>query len=94
MVPSACNTSALILPKPKLPLPIPQSLLDMMIAEEESLKQRLLKSIDVCRKELSTLCKELQLAPFEVGLCGCQVLLEGKGEEKVLLSFNLVLSGG
>lgn len=38
----------------------------MMVAEEESLKERLLKSIVLCRKELDTLCKELQLGPFEV----------------------------
>uniref|UniRef100_K7FZ29 Protein regulator of cytokinesis 1 n=1 Tax=Pelodiscus sinensis TaxID=13735 RepID=K7FZ29_PELSI len=37
----------------------------MMVAEEESLKERLLKSIALCRKELDTLCKELQLDPFE-----------------------------
>ncbi|XP_008946142.1 PREDICTED: protein regulator of cytokinesis 1-like, partial [Merops nubicus] len=42
-----------------------KSLLDMMVAEEESLKERLLKSIAVCRKELDVLCKELQLDPFE-----------------------------
>ncbi|KAM3663275.1 protein regulator of cytokinesis 1 isoform 2-T2 [Ammospiza maritima maritima] len=42
-----------------------KSLLDMMVAEEESLKERLLKSIAVCRKELDTLCRELQLGPFE-----------------------------
>nr|XP_028561451.1 protein regulator of cytokinesis 1 isoform X2 [Podarcis muralis] len=42
-----------------------KGLLDMMIAEEENLKERLLKSIAVCRKELVILCKELQLAPFE-----------------------------
>uniref|UniRef100_A0A8C0EFE0 Protein regulator of cytokinesis 1 n=1 Tax=Bubo bubo TaxID=30461 RepID=A0A8C0EFE0_BUBBB len=41
------------------------SLLDMMVAEEESLKERLLKSIALCRKELDTLCRELQLDPFE-----------------------------
>eukprot|EP00079_Xenopus_tropicalis_P033682 XP_017947453.1 PREDICTED: protein regulator of cytokinesis 1 isoform X4 [Xenopus tropicalis] len=40
-------------------------LLTRMIEEEENLKQRLLKSIDVCRKELNTLCMELQLPPFE-----------------------------
>uniref|UniRef100_A0A8C0EFE2 Protein regulator of cytokinesis 1 n=1 Tax=Bubo bubo TaxID=30461 RepID=A0A8C0EFE2_BUBBB len=45
--------------------PVPQSLLDMMVAEEESLKERLLKSIALCRKELDTLCRELQLDPFE-----------------------------
>ncbi|NXX71155.1 PRC1 regulator, partial [Spizella passerina] len=43
-----------------------KSLLDMMVAEEESLKERLLKSIALCRKELDTLCRELQLGPFEV----------------------------
>ncbi|XP_071610123.1 protein regulator of cytokinesis 1 isoform X2 [Heliangelus exortis] len=42
-----------------------KSLLDMMVAEEESLKERLLKSIAVCRKELDTLCRELHLEPFE-----------------------------
>uniref|UniRef100_A0A8D0L3V6 Protein regulator of cytokinesis 1 n=1 Tax=Sphenodon punctatus TaxID=8508 RepID=A0A8D0L3V6_SPHPU len=42
-----------------------KGLLDMMIAEEESLKERLLKSIAVCRKEQETLCRELQLTPFE-----------------------------
>ncbi|XP_041320954.1 protein regulator of cytokinesis 1 isoform X2 [Pyrgilauda ruficollis] len=43
-----------------------KSLLDMMVAEEESLKERLLKSIALCRKELDTLCRDLQLGPFEV----------------------------
>ncbi|NWS25234.1 PRC1 regulator, partial [Polioptila caerulea] len=43
-----------------------KSLLDMMVAEEESLKERLLKSIVLCRKELDTLCRELQLGPFEI----------------------------
>ncbi|NXA05079.1 PRC1 regulator, partial [Sapayoa aenigma] len=42
-----------------------KGLLDMMVAEEESLKERLLKSIAMCRKELDTLCRELQLGPFE-----------------------------
>ncbi|KAF1514752.1 Protein regulator of cytokinesis 1, partial [Eudyptes chrysocome] len=42
-----------------------KSLLDMMVAEEESLKERLLKSIALCRKELDTLCRELQLDPCE-----------------------------
>ncbi|XP_066448839.1 protein regulator of cytokinesis 1 isoform X2 [Eleutherodactylus coqui] len=40
-------------------------LLTRMIEEEESLKDRLLKSIDVCRQELLTLCEELQLPPFD-----------------------------
>ncbi|XP_059570454.1 protein regulator of cytokinesis 1 isoform X2 [Alligator mississippiensis] len=42
-----------------------KGLLDMMIAEEEDLKERLLKSIASCRKELDTLCQELHLDPFE-----------------------------
>jgi protein regulator of cytokinesis 1 len=37
-----------------------------MIAEEESLRERLLKSISICQKELSTLCSELQVKPFQV----------------------------
>ncbi|XP_075063924.1 protein regulator of cytokinesis 1 isoform X2 [Mixophyes fleayi] len=40
-------------------------LLTRMIDEEESLKERLLKSIDVCRQELNTLCNELNLPSFE-----------------------------
>lgn len=43
-----------------------QNLLDMMIAEEEGLKKRLLNSILSCRKELGSLCEELQLSPYEV----------------------------
>ncbi|XP_007479376.1 protein regulator of cytokinesis 1 isoform X4 [Monodelphis domestica] len=42
-----------------------KGLLEMMIAEEESLKERLLKSIDFCRRELNTLCRELSLNSFE-----------------------------
>ncbi|XP_026094412.1 protein regulator of cytokinesis 1-like isoform X1 [Carassius auratus] len=38
-----------------------KNLLDMMIAEEEGLKKRLLSSIETCRKELSSLCNELQV---------------------------------
>ncbi|XP_049639265.1 protein regulator of cytokinesis 1 [Suncus etruscus] len=38
-----------------------KNLLDKMIAEEENLRERLLKSIAVCREELSTLCQELAL---------------------------------
>lgn len=52
-----------------------QGLLDLMIAEEEELKERLLKRIKDYLKELNTLCMELQMPPFEVqshlGLCGC-----------------------
>ncbi|XP_029909679.1 protein regulator of cytokinesis 1-like isoform X2 [Myripristis murdjan] len=50
-----------------------QSLLDMMIAEEEALKRRLLNSIETCHKELKTLCTELQLPPFEEE-DGCTIL--------------------
>ncbi|XP_078539383.1 protein regulator of cytokinesis 1-like isoform X2 [Lissotriton helveticus] len=42
-----------------------KGLLDLMIAEEESLKERLIKSIDVCRRELDVLCRELVLPSFE-----------------------------
>ncbi|XP_031242984.1 protein regulator of cytokinesis 1 isoform X3 [Mastomys coucha] len=42
-----------------------KDLLDRMIAEEESLRERLLKSISICQKELSTLCTELQVKPFQ-----------------------------
>lgn len=37
-----------------------------MIAEEEELKERLLKNIESCVKELRVLYDELQLPPFEV----------------------------
>ncbi|XP_037624119.1 protein regulator of cytokinesis 1-like isoform X1 [Sebastes umbrosus] len=42
-----------------------KGLLDLMIAEEEALKKRLMKSIQSCIKELNNLCSELQLPPFE-----------------------------
>ncbi|NXK75657.1 PRC1 regulator, partial [Amazona guildingii] len=42
-----------------------KNLLDMMVAEEEGLKERLLKNIALCRNELDTLCKELRLDPAE-----------------------------
>ncbi|XP_040825423.1 protein regulator of cytokinesis 1 isoform X5 [Ochotona curzoniae] len=42
-----------------------KELLDMMIAEEESLKERLVKSIANCQKELNTLCSELRVEPFQ-----------------------------
>ncbi|XP_070686621.1 protein regulator of cytokinesis 1-like [Pempheris klunzingeri] len=42
-----------------------KGLLDLMIAEEEQLKKRLLKGIESCIKELNNLCAELQLPPFE-----------------------------
>lgn len=40
--------------------------LDRMIAEEERPRERLLKSVSICQKELSTLCSELQVKPFQV----------------------------
>lgn len=43
-----------------------QGLLDLMIAEEEGLKNRLLKSIESCQEDLRVLYSELQLPPFEV----------------------------
>ncbi|XP_071369359.1 protein regulator of cytokinesis 1b isoform X2 [Centroberyx affinis] len=42
-----------------------KGLLEMMIAEEESLKKRLISSIQACRKEMEKLCLELQLPMFE-----------------------------
>ncbi|TMS05069.1 Protein regulator of cytokinesis 1 [Larimichthys crocea] len=42
-----------------------KGLLDLMIAEEEELKERLLKRIKDYLKELNTLCMELQMPPFE-----------------------------
>ncbi|CAK6961519.1 protein regulator of cytokinesis 1-like [Scomber scombrus] len=42
-----------------------KGLLDLMIAEEEELKKRLMKNIESCQEELNKLCSELQLPPFE-----------------------------
>ncbi|XP_059208945.1 protein regulator of cytokinesis 1b isoform X1 [Centropristis striata] len=42
-----------------------KSLLDMMIKEEESLRQRLISSIQKCRTEMEKLCLDLQLPVFE-----------------------------
>lgn len=42
-----------------------QGQLDMLIKEEESQKEHLLRSINTCRKELAVLYEELQLPPFE-----------------------------
>ncbi|XP_036963400.1 protein regulator of cytokinesis 1-like isoform X2 [Acanthopagrus latus] len=50
-----------------------KGLLDLMIAEEEELKKRLLKNIEACIKELKSLCSELQLPPFEE-VEGCTML--------------------
>uniref|UniRef100_A0A3Q2QKD5 Protein regulator of cytokinesis 1 n=1 Tax=Fundulus heteroclitus TaxID=8078 RepID=A0A3Q2QKD5_FUNHE len=48
-------------------------LLDMMIAEDQDLKQQLQKSIESCQQELRVLCGELQLPPFEEEE-GCTIL--------------------
>uniref|UniRef100_UPI0037E806A6 protein regulator of cytokinesis 1b isoform X2 n=1 Tax=Semicossyphus pulcher TaxID=241346 RepID=UPI0037E806A6 len=42
-----------------------KNLLEMMIKEEESLKTRLISSIQTCRTEMEKLCLELQLPLFE-----------------------------
>ncbi|XP_044212420.1 protein regulator of cytokinesis 1b isoform X1 [Thunnus albacares] len=42
-----------------------KGLLDMMIKEEESLKTRLISSIQTCRTDMEKLCLELQLPVFE-----------------------------
>ncbi|XP_041849196.1 protein regulator of cytokinesis 1b isoform X5 [Melanotaenia boesemani] len=42
-----------------------KNLLDMMIKEEETLKQRLVSSIQTCRAEMEKLCLELHLSAFE-----------------------------
>lgn len=43
-----------------------QGLLDLMITEEQELKQRLVKNIESYRQEINKFCNELQLPPFEV----------------------------
>ncbi|XP_066525953.1 protein regulator of cytokinesis 1a isoform X2 [Hoplias malabaricus] len=64
-----------------------KNLLDMMIAEEEGLKKRLLSSIESCRKELDTLCEELQLPPYleDDGLTMLQLEKEIRTHLKVML---------
>uniref|UniRef100_W5UED3 Protein regulator of cytokinesis 1 n=1 Tax=Ictalurus punctatus TaxID=7998 RepID=W5UED3_ICTPU len=64
-----------------------KNLLDMMIAEEEGLKKRLLSSIESCRKELGSLCDELQLPPVEEdeGLSMLQLEKEIRTRLKVML---------
>ncbi|XP_054633138.1 protein regulator of cytokinesis 1-like isoform X2 [Dunckerocampus dactyliophorus] len=57
-----------------------QGLLDMMIAEEEALKKRLLNSIESCRKDLNHLCSELQLPIFEEEE-GCSMLQMEKNSQ-------------
>lgn len=40
----------------------------MMIAEEEGLKKRLMSSIEACRKEVASLCDELQVQECQVSV--------------------------
>lgn len=47
-----------------------QSLLDMMIKEEESLRKRLINNIQTCRAEMEKLYLELQIPVFEVTTTG------------------------
>ncbi|KAM8860679.1 protein regulator of cytokinesis 1-like isoform 1-T1 [Synchiropus picturatus] len=54
-----------------------KGLLDLMIAEEEGLKKRLHLDIESFVRELSQLCQELQLPPFEEE-DGCTVLQKEK----------------
>ncbi|KAK2842391.1 hypothetical protein Q5P01_012591 [Channa striata] len=54
-----------------------KGLLDLMIAEEEDLKKRLLKSVESCYKELKILCSDLQLPSFEEE-DGCTILQKEK----------------
>ncbi|KAF7701768.1 protein regulator of cytokinesis 1a isoform X1 [Silurus meridionalis] len=64
-----------------------KNLLEMMIAEEEGLKKRLMNSIESCRTELGSLCDELQLPPFEEddGLSMLQLEKEIRTRLKVML---------
>lgn len=45
-----------------------KDLLKDMITEEESLRHRIKTSIITTRKQLETLCLELSLEPYKVGL--------------------------
>nr|XP_057931119.1 protein regulator of cytokinesis 1-like isoform X3 [Doryrhamphus excisus] len=58
-----------------------KGLLDMMIAEEEELKKRLLNSIETCRKDLNHLCSELQMPFFEEEEEGCSMLKMEKNSQ-------------
>ncbi|XP_051548162.1 protein regulator of cytokinesis 1-like isoform X2 [Myxocyprinus asiaticus] len=64
-----------------------KNLLDMMISEEEGLKTRLLSSINACRKEVTSLCDELQLSEFqeEVGLTMLQLEKDLRTQVKIML---------
>uniref|UniRef100_A0A8C3PLH5 Protein regulator of cytokinesis 1 n=1 Tax=Calidris pygmaea TaxID=425635 RepID=A0A8C3PLH5_9CHAR len=57
-----------------------KGLLDMMISEEENLKEYLLTSITACRKELETLQRELHLDHFE----DVYLFLDARAQEVLL----------
>ncbi|XP_058623327.1 protein regulator of cytokinesis 1-like isoform X2 [Onychostoma macrolepis] len=64
-----------------------KNLLDMMIGEEVSLKKRLLSSIKVCRKEVTSLCSELQVQEYqeEAGLTMLQLEKDLRTQVKMML---------
>uniref|UniRef100_A0A9J7XKN5 Protein regulator of cytokinesis 1a n=2 Tax=Cyprinus carpio TaxID=7962 RepID=A0A9J7XKN5_CYPCA len=64
-----------------------KNLLDMMIAEEEGLKKRLQNSIETCRKEVTSLCNELQVQECqeEDGLTMLQLEKDLRTQAKMML---------
>uniref|UniRef100_A0A8C2CJ78 Protein regulator of cytokinesis 1a n=1 Tax=Cyprinus carpio TaxID=7962 RepID=A0A8C2CJ78_CYPCA len=63
-----------------------KNLLDMMIAEEEGLKKRLQNSIETCRKEVASLCNELQVQECQVnGLTMLQLEKDLRTQAKMML---------
>lgn len=48
-----------------------KGLLNDMINEEEALRQRIKSNIVTTQKQLETLCAELSVEPYKVGLAGC-----------------------
>ncbi|XP_051975934.1 protein regulator of cytokinesis 1-like isoform X1 [Xyrauchen texanus] len=64
-----------------------KNLLDMMIAEEEGLKKRLMTSIEACRKEMASLCEELQVPECqeEHGLTMLQFEKDLRTQVKIML---------
>uniref|UniRef100_A0A673K9K1 Protein regulator of cytokinesis 1-like n=1 Tax=Sinocyclocheilus rhinocerous TaxID=307959 RepID=A0A673K9K1_9TELE len=64
-----------------------KKLLDMMIAEEEGLRKRLLSSIETCRKEVASLCNELQVQEYqeEDGLTMLQLEKDLRTQVKMML---------
>ncbi|XP_073688098.1 protein regulator of cytokinesis 1a isoform X2 [Garra rufa] len=64
-----------------------KNLLDMMIAEEEGLRKRLMSSIETCRKEVTSLCDELQVQECqeEDGLTMLQLEKDLRTQVKMML---------